>query len=250
MKQYVNKSQRHHFTRRLTRQEILLGLLVLLPAFLVFMSYISSALIKFYYLNFNPHGSYLEAVTILNFINDFLMVLIGVLILHDFLKIQGKDFLKHWSHILLYGVFVGYFLNYGGNIVGSLIVRLFSTTTTSVNQNTIVTMAKSYPMIMLVTTSLLAPIAEELVFRGFLFTWLRKYHVVLGYFVSAFLFGFVHVMSSVFSGNVAEMIQMVPYMISGLVFAYIYEHENNIFASIGTHIANNAIAMIIVLLIS
>ena len=101
---------------------------------------------------------------------------------------------------------------------------------------------------MLFVTGFLAPVGEELIFRGVIFTGLRKYNRVLAYVVSAFLFGFIHVMSSVFAGNILEMVQMIPYMCSGLVFAYVYESTDNIWGSILTHMTNNIVAMVVLFL--
>ena len=56
-------------------------------------------------------------------------------------------------------------------------------------------------------------------------------------------------MSSVFAGNILEMVQMIPYMCSGLVFAYVYESTDNIWGSILTHMTNNIVAMVVLFLI-
>ena len=54
-------------------------------------------------------------------------------------------------------------------------------------------------------------------------------------------------MNSVFAGNIFEMVQMIPYACSGLVFAYIYESTDNIWASILTHMTNNIFALLVIL---
>ena len=139
---------------------------------------------------------------------------------------------------------------YTCNIISNLLLSLFADTTTSVNQSTVVSLAKVNPAIMFITAVILAPISEELIFRGFLFTWLRKHNRILAYVVSGFMFGFVHVLSTVLTGNFKELIQMIPYVMMGLVYCFIYEHENNITAPILGHMTNNLIAMVTIFIAS
>ena len=149
--------------------------------------------------------------------------------------------------IIVAGCFLGFFLNICANAIGSSIVKLFVDQSSSVNQQQVESLTKSIPAIMFFVTGFLAPIGEELIFRGVIFTGLRKYNRFLAYVVSAFLFGFIHVMNSVFAGNIFEMVQMIPYAFSGLVFAYIYESTDNIWASILTHMTNNIFALLVIL---
>ena len=236
------------FTRRLSTQEFVLGCVILLPLFFYSNSYIVSALIKWFILTFKVSAYSTTATVWLNFMVDLINALAGLLILRQFISRQWKDFMKNKSTILIAGCIVGVFLNYIANGVGNGIISLFVRRTTSINQQQVEALTKNLPILMLITTGLLAPIGEELIFRGVIFTGIRKYNKILAYLVSAFLFGFIHVMSSVFAGNISEMIQMIPYMGSGLVFAYIYESQDNIFASILTHMTNNLIAILILIL--
>ena len=63
---------------------------------------------------------------------------------------------------------------------------------------------------MIFMTVFLAPVTEELIFRGVVFTSVREHSRVLAYVISALLFGFIHVMDSVLAGNLSEMVQMIP----------------------------------------
>src|SRR3954462_2594567 len=78
-----------------------------------------------------------------------------------------------------------------------------------------------------------APVCEELFFRGFLFTVLRQR---LSFWVAALidgvLFGFVH-------GSLV----IVPILAAlGVVFCYVYERTGSIFPTIALHALNNTIA--------
>lgn len=234
------------FTRRLSGQELVLGCLILLPLFFYCNSYIGSAIVKWTILTFNLSITSTNANIWLNFVVDLITALIAVIILRKFIMRQWKDFMNNKLSIIA-GCFLGFFLNICANAIGSSIVKLFVDQSSSVNQQQVESLTKSIPAVMFFVTGFLAPIGEELIFRGVIFTGLRKYNRFLAYVVSAFLFGFIHVMNSVFAGNIFEMVQMIPYAFSGLVFAYIYESTDNIWASILTHMTNNIFALLVIL---
>ena len=234
------------FTRRLSNQELILGCVILLPLFFYCNSYIGTAIVKWTILTFDLSVTSNTATIWLNFIIDFITALIAVIILRNFIRRQWKDFMNNKLSIIVAGCFMGFFFNICANAIGNSIVKLFVDQSSSVNQQQV--LAKSIPAIMFFVTGFLAPLGEELIFRGLIFTGLRKYNRFLAYAVSAFLFGFIHVMNSVFAGNILEMVQMIPYACSGLVFAYIYETTDNIWGSILTHMTNNIFAMLVILL--
>ena len=231
------------FTRRLSGQELVLGCLILLPLFFYCNSYIGSAIVKWTILTFNLSITSINANIWLNFVVDLITALVAVIILRKFIKRQWKDFMNNKLSIIVAGCFLGFFLNICANAIGSSIVKLFVDQSSSVNQQQVESLTKSIPAIMFFVTGFLAPIGEELIFRGVVFTGLRKYNRFLAYAVS----GFIHVMNLVFAGNIFEMVQMIPYAFSGLVFAYIYESTDNIWASILTHMTNNIFALLVIL---
>ena len=51
---------------------------------------------------------------------------------------------------------------------------------------------------LLVTVGLLVPLAEEVIFRGVLYSWLRRWGVALAVVVSALVFGLFHGLNVIF----------------------------------------------------
>jgi membrane protease YdiL (CAAX protease family) len=88
-----------------------------------------------------------------------------------------------------------------------------------------------------------APVTEELVFRGLLFRTLRDRHsLVFAGIVSAVLFGLVHfVPDNDWRGVVALQVTM---MITGFGLAMIYEFRKNLLANIAGHAIFNLLAVI------
>ncbi|GAX02430.1 CAAX amino protease [Secundilactobacillus pentosiphilus] len=83
----------------------------------------------------------------------------------------------------------------------------------------------------------LSPIAEELLFRGYLMNaFFKPDRFWLPIFVSAILFSLAHASTTIVS--------YLIYMTLGFFLAYTYRRTQNLAASIGLHMINNLIAMI------
>ena len=80
-----------------------------------------------------------------------------------------------------------------------------------------------------------APVAEELFFRGFLFGALRKRGLPIAALVSGVTFGLAHVASSPIGF-------IVPLATLGVILALLYERTGSLYPSIALHALNNSIA--------
>jgi membrane protease YdiL (CAAX protease family) len=90
-----------------------------------------------------------------------------------------------------------------------------------------------------VTAILFAPVAEEIFFRGFLFTGLAKlWGIAVAVVVSGVLFGAVHLV------NPELYRSLIPISIIGMVFAVAYLKSRNLYSAIGGHMAFNTVGMI------
>ncbi len=78
-----------------------------------------------------------------------------------------------------------------------------------------------------------APIAEELLFRGFLYAWLRR---LRGFFVAALISGFVFSLAHLDPGLI------IPFTGVGIVLAYAYERTGSLTAPIGVHFVFNSVS--------
>ncbi len=90
-----------------------------------------------------------------------------------------------------------------------------------------------------------APIVEETIFRGGVFTCLRsRVSFSWAMLISSFLFGFIHIMDSLIEGNFTDVTYLFLYTGIGLVLAYGYEKSNSIIVSTGVHMCNNILAIL------
>lgn len=236
-----------NFTRKISTQTKWMFVLVILPLYMFCASLIGSAILKFLILTFSWNIDYNSMNTYLNFGVDLCSAILVGWVLKDTMIQQWKDFRKNFKDHLLYGLFVGTGLIYIVGIIGGLITLALGGSSSSENQAMIQTLTIAHPIMMFVTTVVFAPILEEMIFRGIVFSWAYELNPIFAHFLSAFIFGFVHIMISVLSGNLFEWVQIFSYFFMGFVLSYLYEKKNNIYVPILTHATNNLISMIMIL---
>lgn len=156
-------------------------------------------------------------------------------------KLNKKDYIKKIiSYFLIFLV-----VKYGVALFSSLLlVMLGSDLVTSENQETVVTLAKTLPFMMMISTSLLAPFVEEGIFRlGIRKVINNKYLFIL---VSGLIFGFMHIFPTELPLYVA-LIESLNYVTMGLLLAYIYNETDNIYVVVIIHALNNLLSMLMIL---
>lgn len=237
-----------HFSRRVPTQVKWMFILVILPLYMYCGSLILSALFKFIILQFHIQFDYNQLNAYLNLIFDLILLVLAGWLLKDSMIEQFKDFKKNIKNNLFYGCIVGVLMIYVCQIIGGLLTLALGGNQTSENQQLIESITTSYPVIMIFVSCILAPIVEEMLFRGIVFGWIYEWNPKMAHLISAFIFGFIHIMSAVFAGNLLEWVQIFSYGLMGFALSYLYEKQNNIYVPILSHMMNNIISMCLVLL--
>lgn len=96
---------------------------------------------------------------------------------------------------------------------------------------------KLFPLLFLIYAVIIAPISEEIFFRGYLINWFFSDHLYLGAVVSAVIFGALHI-----SQDPAYFLSKA---ILGLTMGIVYLKTKNIKANIILHLINNISAFFI-----
>jgi hypothetical protein len=90
-------------------------------------------------------------------------------------------------------------------------------------------------VVALLLGGVVAPVAEEVFFRGFLYAGMRdRWGMVWGLVISSVIFSVVHVVPGV----------LVPIFLIGVVLAYAYERTDSLWLPIALHSALNSLAFI------
>ncbi len=143
-------------------------------------------------------------------------------------------------------LFVAYYLC---SIVISLLTLLISESETSANQMEVVASVSASPLLTMFSTLIYAPIVEEIIFRGVFYRALRpRMKWLPAALISAFVFGFIHVMFSLLVGNFADLIYLLSYGLIGFYLALAYEKSDTIYGSMIFHFINNAVAFLLIII--
>jgi membrane protease YdiL (CAAX protease family) len=130
----------------------------------------------------------------------------------------------------------GFFLAlFAQGIAANIELRLFGIEMGSENTRRIVEIVKLTPSLILVT-SIIGPILEELIFRKIIFgTLYKKYNFVIAATVSSLLFAVVHM----------ELEHLLLYSTMGFVFAFLYVKTKRIMVPIFAHVMMNTFVIMI-----
>jgi len=233
---------------KLNNRQKAIGTILLFPWYLYFAPSIFNFLIKLYIMYVNDN---LTSETINTYFNVLITLSTAVFLLiifRDFIKKNWKIFkqelLENVIWILTIGIGSAYLFSYIGEFIVNLLLP--ANTSEATNQTLVVTLVSSNMLLMTFQAVILAPIVEELFFRGLIFNTLRQKSVFWAHLISAFLFGLLHVYSYILAGDMSEWIKLIPYMTAGLAFSYAYEKRQNIIAPIFLHGLKNLIAVILI----
>ena len=146
-----------------------------------------------------------------------------------------------------FSITIGIVMIYGISIVANMIINfvLGGGSNDSANQLLFEDYLNNGALLMAFQSVILAPILEELLFRGLVFRSLRDKSKWLAIFASSFLFGFLHIYSALFAGDLSQLIYLFSYGGMGFAFSYAYEKRKTICVPILMHMINNLVAIIL-----
>lgn len=133
----------------------------------------------------------------------------------------------------------GIFLAFFAQALASIVERyLLGINVESENTQRIVSLIETFPIVVIVS-SIIGPILEEIVFRKVIFGTLHKY---LSFFpsalISSIIFGLAHM----------EFVHLLLYSAMGFTFAFLYKMTNRILVPICAHVMMNTLVVIVQLL--
>ncbi|UQS82653.1 CPBP family intramembrane metalloprotease [Bombilactobacillus folatiphilus] len=136
--------------------------------------------------------------------------------------------LKSYSYLL-----ITFFITI---LINHLLLPLMKTSGNT-NVNGLLKLAGSSPVFFLLYAVFIAPITEEILFRGFIINWFFPKHLAWGAFFSALLFGLIHVSQ--------DPIYFLSKFLIGWLLGLLYLKTHNIKSNILLHLLNNLAAFFI-----
>lgn len=170
-------------------------------------------------------------IPVLTVANICIILIIGTKILIDYKRKKVKVIKKIDPKVLFKYIGFGILLN----LVISLIIGLLPKSLIESHSQATAFALNGAPLLLFLTSGILAPVAEELIFRYGMMKNLIKINVPFGIIVQALFFGLMH-------GN---LVQSTYAFILGLIFGYVDYKNDNILYSIILHIAVNSSSVLI-----
>jgi membrane protease YdiL (CAAX protease family) len=169
--------------------------------------------------------------------------LVTVLIFRKFLGRSLENFGMRFFRCLR-GAFLGFCVYYVTNMALGNLLRLLVPGYTNVNDGQVASLLHLSYLPMGISTVVLVPVAEELLYRGLLFQGFYVRNPRLGYALSVVLFSLVHLLPYLPTADIGTLVLgFVQYIPAGLCLAWAYTEADNIFAPILIHAVVNAISI-------
>jgi len=183
------------------------------------------------------------SVAALNFSLFAINFLCTTVIFHRFLLASGRRALALPFRCLRMAFF-GLLLYYAGIFLVSFLINSLRPDFANANDANILELTQENYPLMAVGIILLAPITEELLYRGLIFHGLHSKSRMAAYAVSTLAFAAIHVVSYVGTLDWGLLgLSFVQYLPAGLSLAWAYEKSDTIWAPILMHITINQISI-------
>lgn len=177
---------------------------------------------------------------------ESVLIIIVVLLYKKELSLAFADFKENFNvneFFKLTAIFLG--IKIGSAFLTVIISMIINVNiTTSENQSLIDLFTSTSPLIMLITTSYLAPVVEEGIFRLGIRKVIKNDNLFI--LISGLIFGLMHIFPTTLV--LAEALTYgITYVAMGWVLSWIYVKTDNIWYSITIHALNNLLSMLILL---
>ena len=144
------------------------------------------------------------------------------------------------------GFFTAYFLWYALSVLVTSLMMSFGWDTVTPNDQAVDQLATESYNITMVISVIMAPILEEILFRGIVFQSVRKKNRRLAYAASLLLFGLYHVWQfALLEQDITYLLYIVQYLPITFALTWCYEYTGSLWTSILFHASNNYLAMLL-----
>ena len=164
-------------------------------------------------------------------------------IFHSFLR---DSFVAAWRDIwnFIQAVILGYVAYLAATKAMEFVMGYLMPGFSNINDAAIAELAKSNYILMLIGVVFLAPVAEEMLYRGLIFRELLHTSKAAAYLVSMAAFAAIHVLGYIGSYDIGRLVLcFIQYLPAGLCLAWTYTKADNIAAPMVVHAIVNAVAI-------
>lgn len=205
----------------------------------VLYSAIVIMLLKYFGFNVLNLNNNLKCISLI--IIDISFMFILYLIYRKELNSEFKKYFKNFGENFFFGLklwLLGLVLMIASNIIIQLIYPSVATNEQAVQES-----LKALPLYTAFASCILAPFAEEIIFRKCLSKVFKNSFIFI--IISGLLFGLAHTITEI---GTNQMLYIIPYGLFGSIFAYMYYKTKNVFVPMTFHFIHNTLLVILSLL--
>lgn len=179
---------------------------------------------------------------LLNFCLGFICLFVFIIIYRNDLKSEVHKFFKNIATNVFSIIFM-----YLVNFILTILISVFFVVKSG-NQDTVNTLVGTNAFLTGINLIVVAPITEEIFFRGILFKTLSKRNKLCAYVFVSLLFGMAHCWIQIISKGILNTYPaLLLYVMTGVILTVIYDWRKNIITSIGLHSLINTIVFLIII---
>ena len=179
----------------------------------------------------------------LNFLYYAAGAVLVFLIARRFLRAEFDPLCDNWMKVLL-SVLEGYLIMTAMALILSAVKLGVGLDGANPNNSSVQSMLGSQFGKMFTLTVLLAPLVEEPIFRGAIFSGIRVKNRIWAYIITILLFGLYHVWQYAYiSGDYKYLIYVIDYIPATFALCWTYDRTDTIWSPIALHMLINAVSL-------
>lgn len=181
---------------------------------------------------------------VLNFIYFSVNFISVAVIFHKFLYQSIRTLIHNPWHVLRYAL-LGFAMHQVSRYIVAYIIIMLNPTYANLNDTAVMYSVNQNYTLMSIGVILLAPFAEEVLYRGVVFGYLYRKNPVLGYVVSAIVFSLIHILGYIHRYSSFDLLcNFLIYLPAGISLAFAYEKSGTIVAPMLAHMAINQLGIL------
>ena len=205
--------------------------------------------LELFNINYNNLTSNMKIIY--NFLCDLGYIIIIFMIYYKDIINDFKKYISNFKKIISLA-FKYYSIGLFFMIATNIIIGVFFSNASANNEIAVRRMIDIYPLYMIFSTSIYAPIVEEMIFRKSIkdMFLVGKDNKIINYsyiLISGFVFALMHILGN--TTSYLDYIYIIPYMAVGMSFAKVYYECDNIFSVITLHSLHNTVTILLYLVL-
>lgn len=194
-----------------------------------------------------PYGMDPEVFELLfNAVYQGVMIMIIALFMKEYMRRAWQNISAQSKGAVFGAVMLGILFIYAVSVIANIFsFSINGLGKIAVNQKMLQEFLGHYPFA-IILLAVAGAFTEEVIYRGILFEFFYKAGQTASVLLTAFLFGFIHILSTIklgdFNGILDLILKLLPYFMMGLALALEYVKYKNIWINVFTHVLWNIIA--------